>query len=254
MPPVVRTRARDRRDAGNDGAAGHPAPERGESDVSSSSSSLQSFASDEAAAAGDQPGGKQLHNLRRQRARAKRYVESSVATAADTSDEEWSPRGEGKKKQQRKKWGGGTKRGGGGRKKKARRVGPQVSHSVETVASDERLVISSPHAHDVLSGRGGGKQRKIPTLIVYLAMVCMPYYLSLFRLCSHLLFTLLHYPYIIYNLQTQVSTPTRVIKSSETGFGSGRNPTRWAGTRATRPGSAKRYTTLSFCRTHRAAS
>ena len=163
MPPVVRTRARDRRDAGNDGAAGHPAPERGESDVSSSS--LQSFASEEAAAAGDQPGGKQLHNLRRQRARAKRYVESSVATA-DTSDEEWSPRGGGKRKQQGKKRGGGAKRGGGGRKKKARRAGPQVSPSVETVASDGRLVVSRPHAHDVLSGRGGGKQRKIPTLIV----------------------------------------------------------------------------------------
>lgn len=152
MPPVVRTRARDRRDAGNDGAAGRPAPERGESDVSSSSS-LRFFASDEAAAAGDQPGGKQLHNLRRQRARSKRYVESSVATV-DTSDEEWSPGGGGKKKQQRKKWGGGAKRGGEGRKKKVRR------HSVETVASDGRLVISKPHAHDVLSGRGGGKQRK----------------------------------------------------------------------------------------------
>ena len=148
--PQLRTRARDRRDTGNDGAAGHPAPERGESDVSSSSS-LQSFVSDKAAAAGDQPGGKQLHNLRRQRARAKRYVESSVATAADTSDEEWSPRG-GKKKQQRKK--------------KARRAGPQVSPSMETVPPDGRLVISRPHAHDVLSGRGGGKQRKIPTLVV----------------------------------------------------------------------------------------
>ena len=186
MPPVVRTRARDRRDAGNDGAAGHPAPERGESDVSLSS--LQSFASEEAAAAGDQPGGKQLHNLRRQRARAKRYVESSVATAADTSDEEWSPRGGGKRKQQGKKRGGGAKRGGGGTKKKARRAGPQVSPSVEKVAPDGRLVISRPHAHDVLSGRGGGKQRKIPTLIVYLAMVCIPYYLLLFCLCSHLLF------------------------------------------------------------------
>ena len=163
--PQLRTRARDRRDTGNDGAAGHPAPERGESDVSSSSS-LQSFVSDEAAAAGDQPGGKQLHNLRRQRARAKRYVESSVATAADTSDEEWSPRGGGKKKQQRKKRGGGAKKGGGGRKKKARRAGPQVSPSVETVPPDGRLVISRPHAHDVLSGRGGGKQRKIPTLVV----------------------------------------------------------------------------------------
>ena len=154
------------------------------------SSSLQSFASEEAAAAGDQPGGKQLHNLRRQRARAKRYVESSVATA-DTSDEEWSPRGGGKRKQQRKKRGGGAKRGGGNRKKKARRAGPQVSTSVvgeETVASDGRLVISRPHAHDVLSGRGGGKQRKIPTLIVHLAMVCIPYYLLLFCLCSHLLF------------------------------------------------------------------
>ena len=158
MPPVVRTRARDRRDAGNDGAAGRPAPERGESDVSSSSS-LRFFASDEAAAAGDQPGGKQLHNLRRQRARSKRYVESSVATV-DTSDEEWSPRGGGKKKQQRKKK---VRRDDKGRRFRA---GPQMSHSVETVASDGRLVISRPHAHDVLSGRGGGKQRKIPTLVV----------------------------------------------------------------------------------------
>lgn len=159
MPPVVRTRGRDRAEAGNDmdsSAAGHPAPGRGESDLSSS---LESFGSEPAAAAAS-PGGKQLHNLRRQQARTKRAVESSATTNTSTSDEEWSPTGSGgrKKKAQTKKRGGARKGGGGGKAKKARRAAPvDSSADVEDfMGSDGMLVISRPHDHDVLSGRGGG--------------------------------------------------------------------------------------------------
>lgn len=137
-------------------AAGHPAPGRGESDLSSS---LESFGSEPAAAAAS-PGGKQLHNLRRQQARTKRAVESSATTNTSTSDEEWSPTGSGgrKKKAQTKKRGGARKGGGGGKAKKARRAAPvDSSADVEDfMGSDGMLVISRPHDHDVLSGRGGG--------------------------------------------------------------------------------------------------
>ena len=161
MPPVVRTRGRDRAEAGNDidsGAAGRPAPGRGESDLSSS---LDSFA-----AAAASTGGKQLHNLRRQQARTKREVESSATTNTSTSDEEWSPAGSsGRKKAQKKKrgaagGGGGARKGGVGKAKKARRAVPVDSSEVgeDIMGEDGMLVISRPHDHDVLSGRGGGKQ------------------------------------------------------------------------------------------------
>jgi hypothetical protein len=148
MPPGVQTRSRDRQDAGNDSAAGHPAPGRGESDLSSS---LASFASD----AGGQPGGgKQLRNLRRQQAR-RGEVESS-ATPNSTSDEEWSPAGSGgrgRRKAPKKKRGGKAKKAG-----RAAPAGTAVGE--ERIASDGRLIITRPHDHDVLSGRGGGEQRK----------------------------------------------------------------------------------------------
>ena len=169
MPPVVRTRGRDRAEADNDmdssSAAGHPAPGRGESDLSSS---LESFGSEPAPAVG----GKQLHNLRRQQARTKRVVESSATTNTSTSDEEWSPTGSGgRKKAQTKKRGGARKGGGGGKAKKARRAAPVDSSEAgeDIIGSDGMLVISRPHDHDVLSGRGGGKQAK--TYILDLILV-----------------------------------------------------------------------------------
>lgn len=135
-------------------AAGRPAPGRGASDLSSS---LESFGSEPAAAVG----GKQLHNLRRQQARTKRVVESSATTnTTSTSDEEWSPTGSGgRKKAQTKKRGGARKGGGGGKAKKAGRVDSSEAGE-DIIGSDGMLVISRPHDHDVLSGRGGGKQRK----------------------------------------------------------------------------------------------
>lgn len=177
MPPVVRTRGRDRAEAGNDsddGAAGHPAPERGESD--DLSSSLESFGFEPAAVgAAPSTGGKQLHNLRRQQARTMRGVESSATTTnTSTSDEEWSPAGSGggrKKAQTKKKRGARKGSGGGGKAKKARRAAP-ADDAEDIIGSDGMLVISRPHDHDVLSGRGGGKQRRASCCLMFILHFC----------------------------------------------------------------------------------
>lgn len=123
MPPVVRTRGADKSEEGV------PRKRYAEPSSSSSQSSSSAFASRASSGGVKVPVEKQFYSL----SQVKSSPDSKAA--AGTSSK-------------KKRSAGGSSKGGSRSGKKAKRAGASGASRIRT-----------PHDHDVLSGRGGGKSK-----------------------------------------------------------------------------------------------